>query len=502
MAEILNKLTEIKQHVLGCFTFFNCGYENVRQLLDDVKGNDPTGNREYQHVIFDDRLGNYFWIEKVSDVSLSRQNNGIMGKCEGAYHEATQRFSIFAMAKGIGEESLFQCLAGCLANYGCKLTLTGGEYDSIAVLRRSLSTFTKEDLNIITSKLKDWTIVRIDFSLKYDILPTNYHFEGCDCEPCEDVACDDCSIDVTGLQWLNDALYIQYTIQTDCEDGCLCTEIWLHDPNVEDIINTDFIGVTVDGTTYNAPVPIDYTNEAAIRAFLFGLNLPVNWIVHWYYDSAPDDWTYIFGVSCQSHIIEIEMEGGTFTLNSFQNVAIPILYSIYQYYNFEWIGDPYTFVCYNNACDCGLNTISVGLSITSNGDTTELDCQQSTGIYDVKEQSAFIDEDGAVAVIGASNNGCVSFCDTATFITIVDSGVVNRSGGDTILPAPASVPVCGGVIGFVELLSDGVIGVTLNATTGAITVPAQVLGVDASYYYYVTCDGLVVATIRYTLINL
>ena len=320
-------------------------------------------------------------------------------------------------------------------------------------------------------------------------------------ETCEDVSCNDCSIDVIGLELFNDVLYVKYAIQTDCEDGCLCTEVWLHDPNIEDIINTDFIGVTVDGTTYNAPVPIDYTNEAAIRAFLFGLNLPVNWIVHWYYDSAPDDWTYIFGVSCQSHIIEIEMEGGTFTLNSFQNVAIPILYSIYQYYNFEWIGDPYTFVCYNNACDCGLNTISVGLSITSNGDTTELDCQQSSGIYDVKEQSAFIDEDGAVAVIGASNNGCVSFCDTATFITIVDSGVINRSGGNTILPAPVSTPICSGTIGFVELLADGVIGVALSAATGSISIPAQVLGVDASYYYYVTCDGLVVATIRYILTN-
>lgn len=321
-------------------------------------------------------------------------------------------------------------------------------------------------------------------------------------ETCEDVSCNDCSIDVIGLELFNDVLYVKYAIQTDCEDGCLCTEVWLHDPDIfEGIISTDFIGVTVDGTTYNAPVPIDYTNEAAIRAFLFGLNLPVNWIVHWYYDSAPDDWTYIFGVSCQSHIIEIEMEGGTFTLNSFQNVAIPILYSIYQYYNFEWIGDPYTFVCYNNACDCGLNTISVGLSITSNGDTTELDCQQSSGIYDVKEQSAFIDEDGAVAVIGASNNGCVSFCDTATFITIVDSGVINRSGGNTILPAPVSTPICSGTIGFVELLADGVIGVALSAATGSISIPAQVLGVDASYYYYVTCDGLVVATIRYILTN-
>ena len=357
MAEILNKLTEIKQHVLGCFTFFNCGYENVRQLLDDVKGNDPLGNREYQHVIFDDRLGNYFWIEKVSDVSLSRNNNGIMGKCEGALHEATQRFSIFAMAKGIGEESLFQCLAGCLANYGCKLTLTGGEYDSIAVLRRSLSTFTKEDLNSITSNLKDWTIVRIDFSLKYDILPTNYSLDGCDCEPCEELI-EPCEIEITGLQWTDDSLYIIYTL------------------------------------------------TGAVQVGLYLQN-----IVH----------------------------------------------------------------------------------IT--------DCEVGFGIYDTKILSTFIQTDGEVATLGASNDGCASYCDTATFTTIVDSGVVNRSGGDTILPAPASVPVCGGVIGFVELLADGVIGVTLNATTGAITVPAQVLGVQANYYYYVTCDGLVTATVRLILTN-
>ena len=320
-------------------------------------------------------------------------------------------------------------------------------------------------------------------------------------ETCEDVSCNDCSIDVTGLELFNDVLYVKYAIQTDCEDGCLCTEVWLHDPNIEDIINADFISVTVDGTTYTAPTPIPYTQESDIRAFLFGLNLPVNWIVNWYYDSAPDDWTYIFGVSCQSHVIEIEMAGGTFTLNSFQNVAIPALYSIYQYYNFEWIGDPYTFVCYNNACDGGFDTITVGLSITSNGDTIELDCQQSSGIYDVKENSTFINEDGMVAVIGASNNGCVSFCDTASFITIVDSGVINRSGDNTILSAPVSTPICSGTIGFVELLADGVIGVALSAATGSISIPAQILGVNSSYYYYVTCDGLVVATIRYILTN-
>lgn len=217
MAQINNILTEIKQHILGCFAFLDCGFENVRQLLDAVKGNDPQGFREYEHVLFDDRLGNYFWIEKTSDVSITRKNNGILGTCEGAYHEARQRFSLFCMVAAAKEEQLFECLAGCLANYGCTVTISGGDYDSIAVVRKELGDV--EGLNDILSNLANYAIVRLDFSLIYDLLPTNYGIENCDCEPCND--CNDnlpaeiippvCTLQITRLALVGNALTVQYT---------------------------------------------------------------------------------------------------------------------------------------------------------------------------------------------------------------------------------------------------------------------------------------------------
>lgn len=208
MAQINNILTEIKQHILGCFAFLDCGFENVRQLLNAVKGNDPQGFREYEHVLFDDRLGNYFWIEKTSDVSITRKNNGILGTCKGAYHEARQRFSLFCMVNNAKEEQLFECLAGCLANYSCTVTISGGDYDSVAVVSKELGNI--DGLNDILSNLDNYAIVRLDFSLVYDLLPTNYGIEDCDCEPCND--CNDnlppeviqpiCDLQITGLSYI------------------------------------------------------------------------------------------------------------------------------------------------------------------------------------------------------------------------------------------------------------------------------------------------------------
>lgn len=217
MAQINNILTEIKQHLLGCFAFLDCGFENVRQLLNAVKGNDPQGFREYEHVLFDDRLGNYFWIEKTSDVSITRKNNGILGTCKGAYHEARQRFSLFCMVNNAKEEQLFECLAGCLANYSCTVTITGGDYDSIAVVSKELGNI--EGLNDILSNLANYAIIRLDFSLIYDLLPTNYGIEDCDCEPCNDCA-DNlppevippiCDLQITRLSLTGNQLTVQYT---------------------------------------------------------------------------------------------------------------------------------------------------------------------------------------------------------------------------------------------------------------------------------------------------
>lgn len=207
----------------------NCGFENVRLLLDAVKGHDATGLREYEHVLFDDRLGNYFWIEKTSDVSIARKNNGILGTCKGAYHEARQRFSLFAMVNGTKEEQLFECLAGCLANYGCTLTITGGEYDSIAVVSKELGNI--EGINEILGNLAAYSIVRLDFNLIYDILPTNYDLEGCECEPCLSyndnlptvIVPPPCSIAITGLEFDGTQLDIKYTATGADDVGLMLT---------------------------------------------------------------------------------------------------------------------------------------------------------------------------------------------------------------------------------------------------------------------------------------
>ena len=205
MAEIVNILRGIKQHVLTCLPFLHCGFENVRTLTEKLKAHDATGHREFEYVLFDDRLGNYFWIEKIGEVSITRRNTGILGNCAGAYHEARQRFSLFCMVDKADEEQLFECLCGCLANYGCSLTITGGDYDTINIFRKELNGL--PELETLIGNLLNFAVVRVDFSVTYDILPANYSVEGCDCEPCND--CNDnlpeviipepCSISVTGL---------------------------------------------------------------------------------------------------------------------------------------------------------------------------------------------------------------------------------------------------------------------------------------------------------------
>lgn len=366
MAQINNILTEIKQHILGCFAFLDCGFENVRQLLNAVKGNDPQGFREYEHVLFDDRLGNYFWIEKTSDVSITRKNNGILGTCKGAYHEARQRFSLFCMVAAAKEEQLFECLAGCLANYGCTVTISGGDYDSIAVVSKELGNV--EGLNDILGNLANYAIVRIDFSLVYDLLPTNYGIEDCDCEPCND--CGDNLADVV--------------IPTPCSIG--------------------ITGLAFDGTT----ITISYTATGAD---------------------------------------------------------------------------------------------SVGLVLTYMGDDIVLDCEGNTGTYSETENATFIAADGVTATLGASNDNCETNCSEAVFVTLLDNVIIPRKGGILQIPALNTLPACSGTIGFVPLLIVGVTGASINPLTGTVGVPAQNINTQANIYYYMTCNGFVVATVRLILTN-
>lgn len=366
MAQINNILTEIKQHILGCFAFLDCGFENVRQLLNAVKGNDPQGFREYEHVLFDDRLGNYFWIEKTSDVSITRKNNGILGTCKGAYHEARQRFSLFCMVNGTKEEQLFECLAGCLANYGCTLTITGGEYDSIAVVQKELGNI--EGINEILGNLANYSIVRLDFNLIYDILPTNYDLQGCECEPC--LSCND--------------------------------------------------------------------------------NLP----------------TVIVPPPCPIAITGLEFDG----------TQLDIKYT-------------------------ATGADDVGLMLTYQGNDLILDCNPNTGIYTEIPNATFIAAAGVTATLGASNDSCATNCSEASFVTLTDNKIVPRKGGIVQILPPNTIPACGGTIGYVYLYSSGVAAATINPLTGVVGMPAQNISTQGNFYYYVTCNGLVICTVRLILTN-
>lgn len=366
MAQINNILTEIKQHLLGCFAFLDCGFENVRQLLNAVKGNDPQGFREYEHVLFDDRLGNYFWIEKTSDVSITRKNNGILGTCKGAYHEARQRFSLFCMVNNAKEEQLFECLAGCLANYSCTVTITGGDYDSIAVVSKELGNI--EGLNDILSNLANYAIIRLDFSLIYDLLPTNYGIEDCDCEPCN-----------------------------DCSDN-LPPEV------IPPICSINITGLSFDGTTLDV------------------------------------------------------------------------------------------FYTANGASD-------VGMYLEYLGDEVALGCTPNSGIYSETDQATFIAADGVTATLGASNDNCETNCNEANFVTLTDTKIVPRKGGIIQILPPNTIPACDGVIGYVYLYSSGIASATINPLTGVVGIPAQNINKQGNFYYYVTCNGLVICAVRLILTN-
>jgi hypothetical protein len=179
-------LAHIKQHLLTCLGgLYQCGYANVKQLMKDVSLHDISGNREYQDVRFSDMLGNYFWIEKDSDVAMIGSKR--LDNCGGAILTASQRFALFSMVKGADEAKVFECIVGCLGAYGCgvegvKLSVTGGEYDSFAVLQKALPAGTE----IVLQKIGNFALTKVEFRIEYLMLPTTGSGEECECEACKD----------------------------------------------------------------------------------------------------------------------------------------------------------------------------------------------------------------------------------------------------------------------------------------------------------------------------
>lgn len=183
-AQVTTALQSVKAHILKCLPIFNCGYENVRLLKNNVSLHDPSGKREFQDVRFNDLLGNYFWIEKQSDVSVVGRIP--LAQCEGTTLQVMQRFRLFSMVRNVDESLFFECLMACLTKYGCpatnvKLTLNGGEYDTFSVLRKELQNY-----EIAMKNIGNFAVNSIDFSLTYIIVPTAYGTEDCECEACID----------------------------------------------------------------------------------------------------------------------------------------------------------------------------------------------------------------------------------------------------------------------------------------------------------------------------
>lgn len=183
-AQITTALQDLKAQLLKCFPAFNCGYENVRLLKNNVALHDPTGKREFQDVRFNDMLGNYFWIEKSGDASVVGRIP--IAQCEGTTLQLSQRFKLFSLVKGIDEAQFFECLLGCLTRYGChatnvKLNITGGEYDTFAVLRSEL-----QDFENVSKNIGNFAVSRIDFSLTYIVSPVAFGSGDCECEACND----------------------------------------------------------------------------------------------------------------------------------------------------------------------------------------------------------------------------------------------------------------------------------------------------------------------------
>ena len=187
MTALIEIPLKIKESILACFPFFQCGYENVKELRKGLKLNAPNNGREYESILFSDQLGNYFWVEKKGEITTEVKGALKESDCSGVGYIGRQRYSIFAMCKGYDETKLFECLLSCIASISC-VRITGGEYDSIAVITKELAGLPKEyGEKVLTSigNISDFAIVRVDVTTEILILPTDFSTEGCECEPCK-----------------------------------------------------------------------------------------------------------------------------------------------------------------------------------------------------------------------------------------------------------------------------------------------------------------------------
>lgn len=117
-------------------------------------------------------------------------------------------------------------------------------------------------------------------------------------------------------------------------------------------------------------------------------------------------------------------------------------------------------------------------------------CQLKTGTINGGAAAMFIaDLNPLELTFYASTDGCLTYCDEYVLSKYTREVTVLTVGAATVAAVPAGTPACAGVTSYAQVFTT-LVGATLNTTTGAVTIPAQVLADPAIYVYLKYCDAL------------
>lgn len=118
-------------------------------------------------------------------------------------------------------------------------------------------------------------------------------------------------------------------------------------------------------------------------------------------------------------------------------------------------------------------------------------CQLKTGTINGGAAAAFIaDINPLELTFYSSTDGCLTYCDEYVLSKYTREVTVLTVGAATVAAVPVGTPACVDlVISYAEVFTT-LVGATLNTTTGAVTIPAQVLVDPAIYVYLKYCDAL------------
>lgn len=122
--------------------------------------------------------------------------------------------------------------------------------------------------------------------------------------------------------------------------------------------------------------------------------------------------------------------------------------------------------------------------------TGTVGCTANEGTIFVGDAGMYIpNTDPLVLTFYSSVDGCLSYCAEYAVSKYSRNTTVLTSGAATVAAVPAGTPACMGVTIYEEVFTT-LVGATLNAATGDVTIPAQILAETAYYIYVKYCDGL------------